>query len=875
LAGGSGADVVTGNGGNDVLYSGGNPLDPAYGDLGFEHDVLSGGDGTDRLNIGYGDDADGGAGTDWLDANFSAAPMAIDLDSSQLAAGISIGGGTIKNIERIGTITGSAFGDTFLLSGQAYATIFAGGGNDTITVSGNFAYIEGGDGADQISLTGGNGYIDGGAGNDAIIVNGANAYAYVRAGAGDDIVQSVGANNLLNGDDGIDTVDYSNSASGVVVNLGTHVGAGGEILDGFENVTGSAFADTLTGHTDDNVLQGAGGNDTLNGDVGNDTLDGGAGNDAMAGGVGDDVYYVDSVSDVVTEASAAGTDTVHTTVTYTLGSNVENGIQDGTSANNLTGNTLANALAGNAAANVLDGGTGNDTLTGGGGVDTFVYRTGGGRDVITDFTAGEAINIYGYTAAQSVVQSASNVVVTLATGNTITVNNSTVAEVMAALHFQTNGGGGTPGTITGTSGADTLNGTSGNDTINGLGGNDTLNGSGGNDALDGGTGNDTMRGGTGNDTYYVDSVSDVVTEASAAGTDTVHTTVTYTLGSNVENGILDGTAAINLTGNTLANTLTGNSAANILDGGTGDDTLTGGSGVDTFVYRTSGGRDMITDFATGETINVYGSTAAQSVVQSGADVVVTFASGNTLTVNDATVASVNTALHFMESGGGTPGTITGTSGADTLNGTSGNDTINGLAGNDTLNGSGGNDTLDGGTGADVMKGGTGNDVYYVDNIGDRVTELSGQGTDEVRSSISYTLGSYVEKATALGSGAINLTGNTLANTLTGNSGANVIKGNGGADTIKGGLGNDTLSGGAGADVFVYTDVASGADKITDFVSGSDKINLHALGITSANVHTAVSGSNLVISVDADHNGSNDFTITLVGVTHIAASDYIF
>jgi Ca2+-binding RTX toxin-like protein len=145
----------------------------------------------------------------------------------------------------------------------------------------------------------------------------------------------------------------------------------------------------------------------------------------------------------------------------------------------------------------------------------------------------------------------------------------------------------------------------------------------------------------------------------------------------------------------------------------------------------------------------------------------------------------------------------------------------------------------------------------------------------VRSSISYTLGSYVEKATALGSGAINLTGNTLANTLTGNSGANVIKGNGGADTIKGGLGNDTLSGGAGADVFVYTDVASGADKITDFVSGSDKINLHALGITSANVHTAVSGSNLVISVDADHNGSNDFTITLVGVTHIAASDYIF
>ena len=255
-------------------------------------------------------------------------------------------------------------------------------------------------------------------------------------------------------------------------------------------------------------------------------------------------------------------------------------------------------------------------------------------------------------------------------------------------------------------------------------------------------------------------------------------------------------------------------------------------------------------------------------MQSGVNVVVTLASGNTITVNNSTVANVSAALHFQTSGGGggTPGTITGTSGADTLNGTSAADTINGLGGNDTLNGSGGNDILD---------GGTGNDIFYVDSTSDVVTELSGQGSDEVRSTVSYTLGSNLERATALGSGAINLTGNTLANTLTGNSGANIIKGNGGADTIKGGLGNDTLSGGSGVDVFVYSDVNSGADKITDFVSGSDKINLHAFGITSANVHAAVSGSNLVISVDADHNGTNDFTITLVGATHIAASDYVF
>ena len=241
------------------------------------------------------------------------------------------------------------------------------------------------------------------------------------------------------------------------------------------------------------------------------------------------------------------------------------------------------------------------------------------------------------------------------------------------------------------------------------------------------------------------------------------------------------------------------------------------------------------------------------------------------------MATVNAALHFMDAaaGGGTPGTITGTSAANTLNGTTGNDTINGLGGNDTLNGNAGNDTLDGGTGADAMKGGAGNDIYYVDNSGDRVTELLSAGTDEVRTTITQTLASNVEKGTALGTAAINLTGNTLANTLTGNSAANTLNGAGGNDTLNGGLGNDTLTGGAGRDVFLFSDVASGADKITDFVSGSDKINLHAFGITAAQVHTAVSGSNLVISVDADHNGTNDFSITLIGVTHIAASDYVF
>jgi hypothetical protein len=68
----------------------------------------------------------------------------------------------------------------------------------------------------------------------------------------------------------------------------------------------------------------------------------------------------------------------------------------------------------------------------------------------------------------------------------------------------------------------------------------------------------------------------------------------------------------------------------------------------------------------------------------------------------------------------------------------------------------------------------------------------------------------------------------------------------------------------------------GNDKILDFVSGTDKIDLHLLGTDMSAIHTALNrAGDLVVSVDADHNGRADFTITLTGVNHVETTDFIF
>jgi Ca2+-binding RTX toxin-like protein len=312
---------------------------------------------------------------------------------------------------------------------------------------------------------------------------------------------------------------------------------------------------TLTGTS---VINGTG-NDLANILIGNSAanqLDGGTGADALRGGAGDDTYIVDNAGDVITEGAGAGTDTVNSSVTYTLLANIENLILTGLSAINGTGNSLANIITGNAANNTLNGGTGADTLLGGLGDDIYTVDNVG--DIVTE----------GLSAG------------------TDRVNSSVTYTLLGNVEDLT---------LTGTS---AINGT-GNDLANILIGNAGAN------QLDGGTGADALRGGVGDDTYIVDNAGDVITEGGGAGTDTVNSSVTYTLLANIENLILTGLSATNGTGNSLANIITGNAANNTLNGGTGDDildggtgtnTLTGGAGNDIFRLTTAGHTDTITDY---------------------------------------------------------------------------------------------------------------------------------------------------------------------------------------------------------------------------------------------------------------------------------------
>ncbi|OYY58999.1 MAG: hypothetical protein B7Y50_11740 [Hydrogenophilales bacterium 28-61-11] len=379
--------------------------------------------------------------------------------------------------------------------------------------------------------------------------------------------------------------------------------AGNDILHGGDD------RDFIFSGVDDSILYGDAGNDALSGGIGNDWLDGGDGDDSMTGGMGDDVYIVESASDSIIENPDSGTDSVQSSVTYTLAANVESLTLTGTAAINGTGNELDNVLRGNSARNVLSGLDGNDTIYAGDGDGAF---GGEGNDTLISENTNSWTALSGEGGDDVLIGGAGSGGFFGGLGNDTITGGLGMNFIWGDDQAVAGGGNDTitggndydfviagvgDDVVYGLGGDDNLSGNQGNDTLYGGAGDDFILGGQGDDFLDGGTGADTMTGGAGNDTYVVDDLGDVVTETSTFATeiDSVQSSITYTLGANVENLTLTGTAAINGTGNGLANVVTGNGAANILNGGLGADTLIGGLGNDTYVIGRGYAADTIVE----------------------------------------------------------------------------------------------------------------------------------------------------------------------------------------------------------------------------------------------------------------------------------------
>jgi Ca2+-binding RTX toxin-like protein len=286
--------------------------------------------------------------------------------------------------------------------------------------------------------------------------------------------------------------------------------------------------------------------------------------------------------------------------------------------------------------------------------------------------------------------------------------------------------------------------------------------------------------------------------------------VTLNLATGVHGGQAAGDALISIERfrlTTFNDVFTGSAAAELVFGDGGNDTVSGGGGNDDL--RGEAGNDTI-DGGSGADAMDGGIGNDTYVVDSASDTVIELIGEGTDTVQSAVGFSLSS--RYIENL-----TLTG---AGAINGT-GNSYDNVITGNgaaNSLSGQDGNDTLNGGAGIDSMSGGTGNDTYIVDNSSDTVSETSTGGFDTVQSSATFSLaGQYIEDLVLTGSGAVNGTGNTLANTIAGNGAANSLSGGDGADSLYGKGGNDTLTGGAAADAF-YFDTALGAGNV-DTIGG--------------------------------------------------------
>ncbi|MGR3377692.1 sialate O-acetylesterase [Salipiger abyssi] len=392
-----------------------------------------------------------------------------------------------------------------------------------------------------------------------------------------------------------------------------------------------------------------------------------------------------------------------------------------------------------------------------------------------------------------------------------------------------------------------------------------------------------MAGHTGDDRYDVDHRRDSIAEEAGEGYDLVYSWVSFSLrdhSQHLEALTLRGAADIDATGNGRNNLIIGNSGGNQLNGAWGDDTLIGGAGNDSF--RDNAGADRMLGGAGND---------AYFVDDHGDQIVELAGEGYDRVFSRVSFELRQHSQHLeaLTLQGDADINGIGNGQANTIIGNSGSNFLNGAWGDDTLVAGAGDDTLRDSNGADLLMGGRGNDVYHIDDRGDRIVELAGEGDDLVVALVDTDLrqhSQHLETLTLAGSADISGTGNALDNAIYGNDGNNRLHGAWGNDTLVGGAGNDRLSdsrgndlfqGGPGQDVFVFYD-GFGVDLVTDFEPDrrGEVIDMRAVSaITGFDdllaSHLRSFGGNAVI----EDGAGNMIVLQGIEVSDLSANDFLF